>query len=48
MKDDFRPYFSALKKAGYRGRLSIEAGWGDLPAELPLALKVLRRQIAEV
>jgi len=47
MKDDFRPYFSALKKAGYRGRLSIEAGWGDLPTELPLALSVLRQQIAE-
>lgn len=47
MKDDFRPYFSALKKAGYRGRLCIEAGWGDLATELPLALEVLRRQIAE-
>ncbi len=48
MKDDFRPYFSALKSAGYRGRLSIEAGWGDLATELPAALRVLRQQIAEV
>ncbi len=47
MKDDFRPYFSALKRVGYRGRLSIEAGWGDLATELPLALAVLRQQIAE-
>ncbi len=48
MKDDFRPYFGALKRAGYRGKLSIEAGWGDLATELPLALHVLRQQIAEV
>lgn len=48
MKDDFRPYFRALKQAGYNGRLSIEAGWGNLEAELPSALLVLRQQIAEV
>lgn len=48
MKDDFRPYFKALKSVGYPGRLCIEAGWGDLATELPLALRVLRQQIAEV
>ncbi|RPI22433.1 MAG: sugar phosphate isomerase/epimerase [Acidobacteria bacterium] len=47
MKDDFRPYFTALKKVGYRGKLSIEAGWGDLATELPMALRVLRQQITE-
>jgi sugar phosphate isomerase/epimerase len=47
MKTDFRPYFSALKKVNYRGRLSIEAGWGDLATELPLAMQILRQQIAE-
>jgi len=47
MKDDFRPYFGALKRAGYRGRLSIEATWGNLVTELPSALRVLRQQISE-
>jgi sugar phosphate isomerase/epimerase len=47
IKDDFRPYFRALRQAGYSGRLSIEAGWGNLAEELPLALRVLRQQIAE-
>jgi sugar phosphate isomerase/epimerase len=47
MKDDFRPYFKVLKKVGYGGRLSIESSWNDLAAQLPLALGVLRRQIAE-
>ena len=47
MKDDFRPYFSALKKVGYRGKLCIESSWGELSTELPLALGVLRQQIAE-
>ncbi len=47
MKDDFRPYFKALKQVGYRGRLSIESSWTDLATQLPLALDVLKRQIAE-
>jgi sugar phosphate isomerase/epimerase len=47
MKDDFRPYFRALKQAGYTGRLSIESSWTDLSAQLPLALAVLRKQITE-
>jgi sugar phosphate isomerase/epimerase len=26
---DFRPYFAALKKIGYRGRVSIESSWPE-------------------
>jgi sugar phosphate isomerase/epimerase len=43
--EDQRPYFRALKDAGYDGTVSIEARWADLPAQLPAALAELRRQI---
>jgi sugar phosphate isomerase/epimerase len=48
MKDDFRPYFKALKKVNYTGKLSMETGWGDMEKELPLAMRVLRKQISEI
>jgi sugar phosphate isomerase/epimerase len=48
MKDDFRPFFRALKQAGYRGKLCIESSWENLAAQLPLALEVLRKQISEI
>lgn len=44
--DDFRPYLQALKDVGFNGRISIECGWTDAPAQLPKALKTLREQIA--
>jgi sugar phosphate isomerase/epimerase len=47
MKDDFRPFFRALKKIGYQGKLCIESSWENLPTQLPLALQVLRKQISE-
>jgi sugar phosphate isomerase/epimerase len=43
--EDHRPYFKALKDIGYAGRVSIEAGWKDFPAELPAAVAELRKQI---
>lgn len=39
---DFGPFFDALKKGGYDGRLSIEGGWGDMATEASQALRVLR------
>jgi len=45
--EDQRPYFRAMKDAGYAGRISIEARWEDLAAQLPAALAGLRRQIEE-
>jgi sugar phosphate isomerase/epimerase len=40
--DDFRPYFVALKKIGYRGGISIEGSWKI--ENLPKALMVLKEQ----
>ena len=39
---DFAPFFDALKRGGYDGRVSTEAGMADPPTELPRALEVLR------
>ena len=43
--DDFRPFLRALQQVNYRGAISIEANWGDLPAEAGRAVAELRRQI---
>jgi sugar phosphate isomerase/epimerase len=45
--EDQRPYFAALKRIGYDGRVSIEAKWNDMPAELAKAVAELRRQWEE-
>ncbi|HEV8515389.1 MAG TPA: sugar phosphate isomerase/epimerase family protein [Cyclobacteriaceae bacterium] len=42
--DDFKPYFNALKKINYKGRISLECKWNNLETELPVAVKVLREQ----
>jgi D-psicose/D-tagatose/L-ribulose 3-epimerase len=39
---DFKPFFTALKQAGYSLRLSVEAGWRDLPNQAASALKHLK------
>jgi sugar phosphate isomerase/epimerase len=44
MGDDFRPFFSALKSVGYRGRMSIEGQWKI--EQLPKAYEVIRQQLA--
>jgi sugar phosphate isomerase/epimerase len=41
--DDFRPFFAALKAAGYKGRLSIEGKWNI--GQLPKAFEVIRRHV---
>lgn len=46
--DDFTPYLQALKDAGFTGRISLECGWSDVPAQLPKALATLRQQLAAV
>lgn len=46
--DDFTPYFKALKKINYKGRISIEGTWTDMKTELPLALQTIRTQAASV
>ncbi|NLX66280.1 MAG: sugar phosphate isomerase/epimerase [Bacteroidales bacterium] len=42
--DDFRPYFRALKEIGYKGCVSIEGRWKDLPQEIQPALSYMQEQ----
>ena len=46
--DDFRPFFRALKKVRYQGRLSMECRWENMRAELPAAVAFLKKQISEI
>lgn len=45
---NFVPYFQALKDIGYTGGISMECKWGDLEAELPIAVETLHAQIKSV
>jgi sugar phosphate isomerase/epimerase len=47
MGDDFTPYFKALKKINYRGRISLECNWKDLETELTIAVYTLREQFSK-
>jgi sugar phosphate isomerase/epimerase len=40
---DFSAFFQALKQGGYDGRLSVEAGWQDLPAQAAATRQELAR-----
>jgi sugar phosphate isomerase/epimerase len=46
--DDFIPYFTALKKEGYKGKIVIECRWKDLATEGRMACQTIRRQIDAV
>jgi sugar phosphate isomerase/epimerase len=46
--DDFTSYFRALRDCGYAGGISIECGWQNLAQQLPVALKTLHAQAAQV
>lgn len=39
---DFAPFFDALKKGGFNGRLSIEGRWDDMAHDASQALDVLK------
>lgn len=43
--EDFTPYFEALKKADYQGRISIEGRWKDMDAQAPVAIETLKKQM---
>ena len=44
--EDFMPYFEALKKVGYQGRISIEIfGWDEIESEAASAIKAIKDQI---
>lgn len=46
--EDFKPYLAALKAAGYKGRITMECGWKNMPQECRPALDYLRNQLAAV
>jgi len=45
--EDFRPYFAALRRAGYDRRISVECHWQDVVAEVGPAMATLRAQWAD-
>lgn len=47
-EDNFRPYFSELKKIGYGGKIILECRWENLEEQGVMAYQVLRKQIDEV
>ncbi len=46
--DDFTPYFAALKKINYAGKIVIECRWEDIATQGNSAYQVLRKQLDEV
>ena len=46
--DDFTPYYKALKQIGYTGRISLECRWGDVNAQMPVAVQVMKEQIQAI
>ncbi len=46
--EDFRPYFNALKKIRYKGKISIEARWKDFDSQMPAAIKAMKTQLDNV
>lgn len=46
--DDFTPYYKALKKIRYTGRISMECGWKDIDTQLPVAVKTMKEQINSI
>ena len=43
--EDFKPYFEALKKAKYKGDISIECRWNDVEKQKLRAVKTIQEQI---
>ncbi|WP_346318524.1 sugar phosphate isomerase/epimerase family protein [Chitinophaga sp. YIM B06452] len=44
-KEDFIPYLAALKKAGFKGRITIECSWKNMAEECRPALVYLQQQL---
>lgn len=46
-KQDFRPYFAALHKIGFHGRIMVECRWDDMAAQSKPAYDYLKGQLDE-
>jgi sugar phosphate isomerase/epimerase len=46
--DDFRPFLKALKNINYKGRLSLECRWENMPEQLAAAVAFLKKQLGEI
>lgn len=46
--DDFRPYFAALKKIGYNGKIMIECRWENINTQGEAAYQSLYKQVTDV
>ncbi|MRG45888.1 TIM barrel protein [Chitinophaga sp. SYP-B3965] len=47
-KEDFKPYFAAMRQANYKGRIMIESGWKNMAEECKPAFTFLSEQLNEV
>jgi sugar phosphate isomerase/epimerase len=45
--ENLRPFYRALRRAGYNDRLTIEADWTDFPAQVGPAITALRAQLRD-
>jgi sugar phosphate isomerase/epimerase len=43
--EDFTPYFDAMRKAGYKGRISIEGRWENMETQALVAIETMKRQM---
>lgn len=46
--EEFISYFEALKKVGYKGRISIECRWEDMNEQAGVALKVIEEELSQL
>jgi len=46
--DDFTPYLTALKKAGYRGTMSMECGWKNMTDQAADVLAYIKKQASDI
>jgi D-psicose/D-tagatose/L-ribulose 3-epimerase len=47
MDDEFLAFFGGLKRAGYDGRVSIEAGFTNFAVDAPRALAIMKQALAQ-
>ncbi len=46
-QQDFRPYFAALHRIGFEGRIMVECRWDNMAAQAKPALEYLQKQLEE-